>query len=149
MIRYALRCHAGHAFEAWFRSNADYEAQAKGGAVECPACGATEIEKQIMSPSVVRASKSATKPQPVAAAGPSGGSAEFEKLAMKLREHVETNFDYVGEKFPEEARAIHYGEKEERGIFGEASPAEVRALDEEGIRVAPLPGAKKPRARTN
>lgn len=149
MIRYALRCRAGHAFEAWFRSSADYDAQSAGGAVECPLCGTVDVEKQIMAPAVARTGKSGAKTQPVAASGPSGGTPEFEKLAAKLREHVERNFEYVGENFPDEARAIHYGEKGERGIYGEASPAEVRALEEEGIKVAPLPGAKKPRARMN
>jgi len=147
MIRYALRCASGHEFEGWFRSSADYDAQAAGGAVECPACGTRKVEKAIMAPALARTDTG--RSQPVAAAGPSGGSAEFEKLAAKLRDHVEQNFDYVGEKFPEEARAIHYGEKDERGIYGEASPDEVRALNEEGIKIAPLPGAKKPRARVN
>lgn len=147
MIRYALRCASGHEFDVWFRSSADYDAQAAGGAVECPECGTAKVAKAIMAPSVARSEKA--RAQPVAAAGPSGGSTEFEKLAAKLREHVEQNFDYVGGKFPEEARAIHYGEKDERGIYGEASPEEVRALNDEGIKIAPLPGAKKPRARVN
>jgi hypothetical protein len=146
MILYSLQCRSGHGFEAWFRTGADFDAQAKRGQLECPHCGTREVQKAVMAPAVA---KGAGERQAVAAPGPSGGSAEFEALAAKLRAHVEANFDYVGEKFSEEARRIHYGEREERGIYGEASGAEAKALAEEGIRIAPLPGAKKPRTRMN
>jgi hypothetical protein len=146
MIHYSLKCVAGHEFDSWFRSSAVYDEQAALGALECPICGSAKVEKAIMAPAVA---KGAREKQVVAAPGPAGGAAEFEKLAAKLRAHVEANFDYVGEKFPEEARAIHYGERDERAIYGEASPDEARSLAEEGIKIAALPGAKKPRAKMN
>lgn len=146
MILYSLACGAGHEFEAWFQDSAAFDKQTERGLVECPVCGSVEVVKAVMAPAIARAK---TDKQAVAAPGPSGGPAEFEALAAKLRAHVEANFDYVGEKFPEEARRIHYNEAEERPIYGEASPAEVKALNDEGIRIAPLPGGKKPRARTN
>jgi hypothetical protein len=146
MIHYSLKCAAGHEFDSWFRSSVVFDEQAARGALECPVCGSAKVEKAMMAPAIA---KGARERQAVAAPGPAGGSAEFEKLAARLREHVEQNFDYVGEKFPEEARAIHYGERDERAIYGEASPDEARALAEEGVKIAALPGAKKPRAKMN
>lgn len=146
MILYSLRCAAGHEFEAWFHDSSAFDAQSSRGQIECPACGTVKVEKALMAPSIA---KTKSERHPVAAPGPSGGPAEFEALAAKLRAHVEQNFDYVGEKFAEEARAIHFGEKEERPIYGEASAAEAKALNDEGVKVAPLPGLKKPRARMN
>lgn len=133
MIKYQLRCDAGHEFEGWFRNSADFDAQAADDLLECPACGIKSVEKAIMAPSI------ATR---------SGGRGRhlgemrraMAEAAQRARDYVEKNFEYVGDRFPEEARQIHYGEKEARGVFGEATGKEVKELMDEGVSVAPLPG---------
>jgi hypothetical protein len=134
MIKYALQCDAAHEFEGWFGSSSDYDDQAARGLVECPLCGSRGVSKQIMAPAVA-----GTKAQGAApAVDPK--MREMMMTAMgEVRRHVEDNFDYVGDAFAKEARAIHEGKSEERGIYGEASPTEVKALVEDGVRVAPLP----------
>ena len=134
MIKYALQCDAAHEFEGWFGSSADYDDQAGRGLVECPLCGSRGVTKQIMAPAVA-----GTKAQRAApAVDPK--MREMMMTAMgEVRRHVEENFDNVGDAFAKEARAIHEGKSEERGIYGEASPAEVKALVEDGVKVAPLP----------
>ena len=134
MIRYDLRCANGDEFEAWFASISDYDKQAASGMVECPHCGSTHVEKAPMAPAV-RTSRSveARKERAVAMA-----------MAAKVREHIRDKFDYVGEKFAEEARKMHTGETEERAIWGEATPEEARELAEEGIPAAPLPAELAP-----
>jgi len=132
MIKYKLICEDGHEFEGWFRDSADYDVQAEGGLVECPSCGSIEVRKAVMAPAVARGGKRL--------------SAIREDMAQAMeraRDYVERNFDYVGDKFPDEARKIHYGETEGRGIYGEASGKDVKELIDEGVQVAPLPGAKK------
>ena len=134
MIKYALQCDAAHEFEGWFGSSADYDDQAARGLVECPLCGSRGVSKQIMAPAVAgtKAQRSAPAVDPK--------MCEMMMTAMgEVRRHVEDNFDYVGDAFAKEARAIHEGKSEERGIYGEASPTEVKALVEDGVRVAPLP----------
>lgn len=142
MIRYALACDRGHEFEAWFGSSADYDDQSARGLVECPLCGTREVSKQIMAPAVAGARESAARPDP-------------QKLRMmrealgQVRRHVEANFDYVGDRFAREVREIHEGRSEERGVYGEATPGEVRALREDGIGVAPLPMAPPDEKKLN
>ena len=132
MIRYALICDHEHEFEGWFGSSADFDDQQARGLLECPLCATKAVRKQIMSPSVVGAKKTV---QDEAA-----GRARMMMEAMsRLRAHVEETFDDVGESFATEARAIHEGRAEDRGIYGQASPTEVRDLIEEGVPVAPLP----------
>ena len=134
MIKYALQCDAAHEFEGWFGSSADYDDQAARGLVDCPICGSRGVSKRIMAPAVA-----GTKAQ---RAAPSVDPRTREMMMTALgevRRHVEENFDYVGDAFAKEARAIHEGKSEERGIYGEASPTEVKALVEDGVRVAPLP----------
>ncbi|WP_421739197.1 DUF1178 family protein [Caulobacter sp.] len=134
MIKYALQCDAAHAFEGWFGSSSDYDDQSARGLVECPVCGSRGVSKQIMSPAVA-----GTKAQN---AGPDVDPKMREMMmtAMgEVRRHVEENFDNVGDAFAREARDIHEGKSEERGIYGEATPAEAKALIEDGIKVAPLP----------
>ncbi|MDB5470379.1 MAG: hypothetical protein JWR84_1939 [Caulobacter sp.] len=135
MIKYALVCDAGHEFEGWFGSSSDYDDQSGRGLVDCPVCGVAEVRKQIMSPAV-----SGTKRQ-----GSPDLAPQMRDMMMQaqqaVRTHVEDNFDYVGDTFAKEARAIHEGKSEERGIYGEASPKEAAALIEDGVRVAPLPPA--------
>jgi hypothetical protein len=136
MIRYALACEAGHAFESWFRSSGDYDSQAKRGFVVCPHCGSARVEKQIMAPAVrVREEPQASRP--VALAEPR--DVAMRQMFRAYRRFIEENAEAVGDKFAEEARKIHYGETEERAIYGEASDAEVKELTEEGIEIAPMP----------
>ena len=136
MIRYALACEHGHGFEAWFGSSSDYDEQATRGLVECPVCASTAVAKQIMAPAV--AGTRTREPT----ASPDGRMLKMMRETMgQVRRHVETNFDYVGDRFAREARDIHEGKSEERGIYGEATPAQVRALREDGVGVAPLPPA--------
>lgn len=147
MIRYALRCERGHDFESWFQSSSAYDSQRKRGLVRCPMCDSTKVEKAIMAPRIARKGK-AKAPQPAAAAPTSEESTslvmapqERELIAKlkELRDHVLKNADNVGDKFPDEARKMHYGDIEHRAIYGEASVEEAKALVEEGIEVAPLP----------
>jgi hypothetical protein len=140
MIKYALACERAHEFESWFPSSDAFETQRKRGLVTCPYCDSAKIEKQIMAPSVARKDKapvSAPEPQPVAAF--SEKEKELRAMIRAMREHVMQNAENVGKGFVEEARKMHYGEAEERSIYGEADPAEARALLEEGIDVLPLP----------
>lgn len=142
MIRYDLQCEAGHGFESWFRSSADYDAQRKRKLVECPACGSHEIEKQIMAPRLARTDRGKTAPAPeekapVAMMTPQ--EAEFRQKLRELRDHVTQNAEHVGEKFPELARKMHNEEIERRSIYGEASPDEVKSMLEDEIDIHPLP----------
>ena len=142
MIRYNLLCEHDHDFEAWFGSSSDYDAQAERGLVECPFCASRQVKKAIMAPAVHGAKKVSL------ADAPANPTQTMVMEAMKqVRAHVEENFDDVGDAFAKEARAIHDGESEDRGIYGEATPKEVRDLKEDGIAVAPLPPAASPRPR--
>lgn len=135
MIRYTLSCNNGHSFEGWFSSSDDFDRQVERKLVSCPTCTSTTVAKQLMAPSVATArKKEATRALIM-------DQAQKETIA-KIRELVKTvreNADDVGERFPEEARKIHYGEAEERGLIGKASAEEAAALLEEGIAIAPLP----------
>jgi hypothetical protein len=148
MIRYALRCERGHAFDSWFQSSAAYDSQRKRGLVACPACDSTTVEKAIMAPRIARKGKSRSAPEPVAAPTEDTTATslvmapqERELLSKlkELRDHVLKNADNVGDKFPDEARKMHYGDIEHRAIYGEATTEEARALIDEGVEVAPLP----------
>jgi hypothetical protein len=153
MIKYALQCERAHSFESWFPSIASYSTQAKRGLVECPHCGSTRVEKQIMAPTIrlggIRADKEPLTAAPVVQpeeSKPTTALAKDSEAAQKLRgmmrelhEHVKANTEDVGTKFADIARKIHYGEAEERGIRGRASADEVQELAEEGIGFLPLP----------
>lgn len=146
MIVFDLRCAQAHVFEAWFGSSADYEAQRERGLVACPLCGDTAVEKAVMAPAVAPkgnqrrapASPATTPSSPLAAHPPEAVKAMLAALA-EVQAKVEANCDYVGERFADEARAIHHGETESRGIYGEATLEQAAALRDEGIDVAPLP----------
>lgn len=144
MIRYALKCDHDHGFEAWFGSSTDYDDQAGRGLVECPFCGSRAVEKAIMSPSVNGTKKSAPA---------SDTAAKVQTLMMQaareVRAHVEANFDYVGDSFAREARDIHEGKSEKREIYGEATPAEVRKLKDDGVPVSALPDAPPDPSKVN
>ena len=143
MIRYALRCEHDHGFEAWFGTSADYDEQAARGLVECPACGSRAVSKQIMAPAVAGTRKSADAPDPAKMQG------MMMQMAREVRSHVEQNFDYVGDAFAREARDIHEGRSEKREIYGEATPAEVKKLKEDGVPCAPLPPLPPDPAKLN
>lgn len=135
MIRYELSCDNGHAFEGWFGSAGDFDRQQTMALVSCPSCGSVHVAKRLMAPSVSTARKKERRQELVVQAGQ-------KEMMAKLREVVTTiraNSEDVGERFPEEARKIHYGETEQRGLIGRASAEEVRDLLEEGVDVAPLP----------
>jgi len=151
MIRYALHCQEGHDFESWFQNSAAYDKQAKRALIACPICGSTKVEKAIMAPRLGRAEAN-EKPAPMPAPAPAPAAAgkapvavmspperELRKKLKELRDHITKNADYVGPRFPEQARKIHYGEIEHRSICGEASPDEAKELHEEGIEFHPLP----------
>jgi hypothetical protein len=150
MIRYALACNKGHAFESWFQNSAAFEKQVKRGLLTCPVCNSPKVEKAIMAPQLSGTKKSGdvsgAEPSLPAPAAPPASVAmvtpqerELRKKLRELREHLVKNADYVGQKFPEEARKMHYGEIEHRSIYGEASPDQAKELHEEGIEFHPLP----------
>jgi hypothetical protein len=149
MIRYNLRCDAGHAFESWFQNSSAYELQEKRKLVGCPACGSTNVERAIMAPQIVSKKKDRAEPAPAAPATEVAAPAstplmmaqerELRAKLKELRDHIVKNADNVGERFPNEARKMHYGELEHRPIYGEASPEEARSLIDEGVEVSPLP----------
>ena len=129
MILFSLRCASGHEFEAWFRDGDGFLAQQNGGGIACPHCGGTQVEKAVMAPRIGR-SRDKT---------PAISPAQMRAALVELRRQVETNCAYVGERFAEEARRIHYGEADPHGIYGEASDDESRELAEEGISVGRIP----------
>ena len=141
MIRYALRCEAGHTFESWFNNSSAFDRQAARGLVACPLCGSAKVEKAIMAPALSGGREAAppAEPEKSPVAIVSKEEVEVRKKLKELREHIVQNADYVGEKFPEEARRMHYGEIEHRSIYGEASPDQAKELHEEGIEFHPLP----------
>ena len=138
MIRYDLQCENGDAFDAWFGDSADFDRQAAQGLVECPHCGSKAIAKAPMAPAIIksrrrRQAESERAPEKVTVA-----------MAKQVREHIRDNYDYVGDRFPEEARKMNDGESEHRPIWGEATPQEAKEMMEEGLPVAPLPSALAP-----
>lgn len=144
MILFQLRCAKAHEFEGWFRDGRNYECQRKGGKIACPVCNSRKIEKAPMAPRIAKgAGVPVEKQAPVSAPAPAKPTETPQMMAVKmlreLRAKVEENCDYVGPAFAEEARRIHYGETEPRGIYGETSDQEAEALDEEGIEFAKIP----------
>lgn len=140
MIKYTVRCGRGHDFEGWFKDSATYDAQAKAGQIACPRCGDTAVRKAPMAP---RIAKNTAISEKAAERRAREVAREIVEAAAKIRKHVEDNCDYVGDQFADEARRIHYGEADERGIYGETTPDEAVELDEEGIEVYPLPPVRR------
>lgn len=131
MIKYSLVCRDGHGFEAWFQSGAAYETQVAASQLSCPECGSHDVDKAIMAPAVSTRREAAPQPSiPVH---------ELHKYLRKIRDEVHTKAEYVGGKFAEEARKIHFDESPPRGIYGEASADEVKGLAEDGIPFLPVP----------
>jgi hypothetical protein len=169
MIRYTLACERQHSFESWFQNSTAYDKQAKRGLVTCPVCNSSKVEKAIMAPRLARpeagelgkaieaAEAKAVPSAPAPPAPPASASMppvapgkgtvamtspqerELRQKLKELRDHITKNASYVGSRFPEEARKIHYGETEHRSIYGEASPEEAEDLHDEGIEFHPLP----------
>ena len=139
-----LQCSQQHAFEGWFGSEGEFQDQLGRGLVECPLCGDAAVTKMLSAPRLnLGSAREPAAAQEVAAVPDRTMQAAW----MKMVRHVMANTEDVGPRFPEEARRIHYGESEERGIRGQASPGETQALLEEGIGVLPLPipkGLKEP-----
>ena len=149
MIHYQLRCSRGHEFDGWFSDSAAFDKQAKRGLVECPVCADVKVTRAMMAPAVAtrdappaaaekpRATETqATPPAPVA-----GGKmpAHLRAMLQHMRAEIEKHCDYVGPAFAEEARKMHHGESEKRGIYGETTPSEAETLAEEGIEVSRIP----------
>jgi hypothetical protein len=129
MILFTLRCAQGHEFEGWFRDGDGFETQQKAGEISCPECGETSVEKAVMAPRLARSRQSSLPMSP----------AQFRAALVEMRRQIETNCDYVGNRFAEEARRIHYGEIDPHGIYGEASEEESRELVDEGIKFGRIP----------
>ena len=150
MIRYSLRCDKDHSFESWFQSSSAYDSQVKRKLVSCPVCGSAEVDKAIMAPRIV-SRKGRDNPVPAPVEAPVETPAvestplmmtqerELRAKLKELRDHIVKTADNVGERFPNEARKMHYGDIEHRPIYGEASPEEARELIDEGVEVAPIP----------
>jgi len=146
MIHYNLRCDEGHEFDSWFNNSASFEKQAKRGLLECPHCGSPKVDRALMTPNVPRKGRiTADPPPPPPKSAPTPAvatervPAHIRAMLQKLRTEVEKNCDYVGDGFAEEARRIHNGEADARGIYGETTAEEAEALAEEGIEVARIP----------
>lgn len=135
MIKFALHCDNGHDFEAWFRDSGDFETQNKRGFLECPTCGSHHVSKSLMAPSVA----TSRKREEVAVAIGNAAQREIMAKLQAMAREVRKSGEDVGAKFPEEARKIHYGEADARGIYGKASREEVTSLIEEGVEIMPLP----------
>ena len=131
MIVFDLRCSKGHEFEAWFRDSATYEKQVEESSISCAVCGDDKVSKALMAPAV-----SSGRPERTPEKAP---AAEALRFLRKVQKHIEKNFDHVGERFPEEARKMHYGEADKRNIYGEATAGEAKALRDEGIEVGQVP----------
>lgn len=135
MILYELRCEAGHGFEAWFRNSDTYDTQVAAGEVNCPVCGTASVEKALMAPAIAKREGGVDGKT----RRPHTTMADARRELEALRRKVEENCEYVGDRFADEARKIHYEEAEHRDIYGEATETEARELEEEGIGVARIP----------
>lgn len=135
MILFNLKCAKDHVFEGWFRNGDAYEKQAQSKTISCPICGSRKVEKAPMAPRIAKRDEKAVARQ----------QAEAQRAALlmaalrELRAKVEAESDYVGDRFAEEARRIHYGEAESRSIYGESTEEEAEELREEGIPFTRIP----------
>ncbi len=157
MILYRLRCSKGHEFESWFKDSKSYERQEKKSLIGCPACGDAKVVRAPMAPRLGKGGQKVEVEMPTAgtpteapAAAPTPEQRQMAALAkhmpkelrealLKARAEVEKNCEHVGDKFAEEARKIHYGESDKRGIYGQTTDEEAEALAEEGIEFGRLP----------
>ena len=132
MIKYSLECNQSHTFDAWFSDSLNFEKQNKNNQISCPNCSSLKIKKSIMAPSIPSKNYKSDLLNEK--------KDKVEVVLSKVRKHVEDNYDYVGDKFADEARSMHYGEKEEREIYGETTIEDAFDLIEEGVNVKPMPG---------
>jgi hypothetical protein len=153
MIKYTLQCSNGHRFDAWFGSSSSCDEQIDAGFVGCATCGDVAVQKAPMAPAITGSQKRTTakdrsqdfgpeSPAAVPSAPPTGEMAtagQVREALHMLRRFVESNADYVGDRFADEARKIHSGDAEERGIYGETTPEEAEALEEEGVPFGRVP----------
>lgn len=139
MIRYDIICEREHEFDGWFAGSDGFDEQVAQNLVQCPVCGSHKVEKALMTPGVPARSNRGTEPVATLHAPRDPKAQAMVEMIRKLRSHVEDNADYVGDKFAEAARRIHYGEEEQRGIYGEATVDEAQELYDEGVEVLPLP----------
>lgn len=150
MIHYSLSCSQAHVFDGWFASSAGFDAQVKRGLVECPTCGDVAVIRALMAPSVSKkgnARRPEAKAEAMAVSVPASAGErmtdQVRSVLQKMRAEVERRCDYVGTDFAEEARRIHTGESDRRGIYGEASAEQAEALAEDGIAVSQIPWVKR------
>lgn len=141
MIKYTLVCKNDHSFEGWFSSSSDYDEQRKKRLVDCPYCGSADVDKGIMAPAV-----STSRKKDAVAKKHAAQMAMMNAAADKIRQDIAEKVDYVGENFADEARAIHYGEKPDRAIYGAASMKQASDLIDEGVPVTPLPDILVPKS---
>lgn len=152
MIHFSLTCQDGHAFEGWFRDSSDFEKQLESGFLECPYCGSSDIRKALMAPAVSTSRKKEQAPAPQSIQQNVPSTPDPQQLASiapqqqqvldamrMLRSKITENADDVGKRFAEEARKMHYGESERRGIYGQADATEVNELREEGVEFFAMP----------
>jgi hypothetical protein len=144
MIRYSLKCDAGHQFESWFQGADAFSTLKAAQQLACPICGATAVEKDLMAPTVrpgrrAEAAQPARGDRPVTAPNLTEPGSDLEAALAALRKQIAETSEYVGMNFATEARKIHDGTAPERSIHGEARPDEARKLIEDGLPVAPLP----------
>jgi hypothetical protein len=147
MIHYSLRCEQNHEFDSWFQDSAAFDKQVKRKLVACPICNSVKVEKAIMAPRIAKKRRGERQPAPAAA--PTDGKAatpmvmspeqELRAKLKELRDFVKSNAEDVGQRFPNEARKMHYGEIKHRPIYGEATPDDAKSLIEEGVDVMPMP----------
>jgi hypothetical protein len=144
MIHYQLRCSADHTFDGWFRDSASFDSQAQRGLVSCPACGDTIVNRALMAPRIAKGgavvdASGAPEASPVPEKASVAVPDHVRAMLQKLRAEVERNCDYVGPGFADEARRMHRGESDKRGIYGESTPEQAEALADEGIEIARIP----------
>lgn len=147
MIVYDLTCAKDHTFESWFRNSGAADKLIKAGTIACPACGSTKVHKAIMAPRIAKSQDDTPRQKALVSPAPdpevAAAMAKAEQAMAEMRAVIEKNFDNVGEKFPEEARRIHYGEAPARAIYGDASREETAALLDEGIEVQAVPWKRR------
>ena len=144
MIVFDLKCGKDHVFEAYFADSATYERQVKAGEIACPLCADVNIAKAPMAPNIAVNNKARGAPEPAPATPPARKPTPPEMARAigtlrRMRGYIEQNFDHVGERFPEEARKIHYGETKRRSIYGDATKEEAGELADEGIEIGEIP----------
>jgi hypothetical protein len=144
MIQYTLKCDQGHSFDSWFKSSDAFDTLALSGHLICAVCGSSDVGKAVMSPRVSTDKEKSRRPHPVAAKQDQrpvamAADEELRRAIAELRERVERDSDYVGERFAQEARSMHLGDTPDRSIYGQATADEVRSLLTDGVPILPLP----------